>query len=70
MNQCFEFFAALDGFDVFKVNVDEGQRRQHHGQTERKNEPETSVDFSSGLHCSAEDTPGHAALCQGEVKIC
>ena len=46
MNKSFNFLVALDRFDVFKVDEDEGQRRQHDGQPERKDEPETDVRLS------------------------
>src|SRR5215467_1142448 len=70
MNQCFDFLVALDRFDVLKVNDDERQSRQNNRHAKRQDKAKTSIDFSSGLHCSAEDTPRHAVLCQGEVKIC
>jgi hypothetical protein len=35
MNERLDLFVALDRFDVLKVNEDERQRGQHHGQTER-----------------------------------
>ena len=58
MDQCFDFLVALDRFDVLKVNEDERQCGQHHRQTKRKDEPETRVAFSFGLHCRPENTPG------------
>ena len=70
MNHRLDFLVALDRFDVLKVNEDESQRRQHHGQTKRKDETETSIGFSFRLHCGAEDTPDSAGLCQAQVKIC
>src|SRR5215208_4764713 len=46
MDQCLDLLVTLDRFDVLKVDEDEGQRGQHHRQSERKNEPEPRAAFS------------------------
>src|SRR5215216_7510884 len=71
MDQGFDFLVALDRFNVLKTSSDEGEGRQNHRKTKRKDQPETGVAFSSfGLHCGAENTPDSAGRCQAQVKIC
>ena len=71
MDQCLDLLTSLNRFDVLKTNDDEGEGGQYYRETERQDEPETSVAFSSfGLHGRPENTPGSAGLCQAYVKIC
>jgi hypothetical protein len=45
---------------VLKINEDQRQSRQYHGEAKRQHQPETRVAVSFGLHCGPEDTPGRA----------
>src|SRR5215204_6070055 len=57
MDQCLNLLVALYRFNVMKVYINEGHRRQHDSQTQCKDESESCVSCSFGLHSSLREVP-------------